>query len=106
MSNLNPWHDNCYRVNIPKMSDLILFVGHKKKKKSPVLENSTVWADFGHTSHLWQYVPFEKVGSSRINVIFPLFENQHFIYLRPSMVITAWIYSNLMEMSVVVPPNP
>jgi hypothetical protein len=45
-------------------------------------------------------------GSSRINVIFPLFENQHFIYLRLIMVITIWIYSNLAEMSVVVPPNP
>jgi hypothetical protein len=39
-------------------------------------------------------------------VIFPLFENQHFIYLRLSMVITTWIYSDLTEMSVVVPPNP
>ena len=48
----------------------------------------------------------QKNGSSRINVIFPLFENQHIIYLRLSMVITIWIYSDLTEMSVVVPPNP
>nr|AAU82586.1 hypothetical protein GZ18F2_16 [uncultured archaeon GZfos18F2] len=47
-----------------------------------------------------------KRGSSRINVIFPLFENQHFIYLRRSMVVTTWIYSDLTEMSVAVPPNP
>jgi hypothetical protein len=47
-----------------------------------------------------------KTGSSRINVIFLLFENQHFIYLRLSMVITTWIYSNFTEISVVVPPNP
>jgi hypothetical protein len=43
------------------MSDLILFVGRKKEKKSPVLENSAVWADFGHTSPVWHQTPFEKV---------------------------------------------
>jgi hypothetical protein len=43
------------------MSGLILFVGRKKKKKSPVLENSAVWADFGHTSPAWRQTPFEKV---------------------------------------------
>jgi hypothetical protein len=48
----------------------------------------------------------KNIGSSRINVILPLFENQQFVYLRLSMVITTWIYSNLTEMSVVVPPNP
>jgi hypothetical protein len=43
------------------MSDLILFAGRKKKKKSPVLENFTVWADFGHTPPVWHQIPFKKV---------------------------------------------
>ena len=32
-----------------------------------------------------------------MNVIFPLFENQHFIYLRLSMVITTWLYDDLRD---------
>jgi hypothetical protein len=63
------------------------------------------WLD---SSAVLAYVEPEdrNMGSWRINVIFPLFENQHFIYLRLSMVITTWIYSDLTEMSVFVPPNP
>jgi hypothetical protein len=78
---------------------------YKMSSETPLdpVENWTFWTEpkNGMTKFL-----IRNYGSSRINVIFPLFENQHFIYLRLSMVITIWIYSDLTEMSVVIPPNP